>query len=34
MSVVNTLRSTPGYDDSTGLGTPNGSAFFTALAAK
>jgi subtilase family serine protease len=34
MSVLNTLRSIPGYDDSTGLGTPNGSAFFTALASK
>jgi len=28
-----TLHSTPGYDDETGVGTPNGPAFFTALTA-
>ena len=25
-----TLHDTPGYDDETGVGTPNGPAFFTA----
>ena len=29
-----TLASVPGYDDSTGLGSPNGLAFLRALAAK
>jgi subtilase family serine protease len=31
-NVLFTLSSVPGYDDSTGLGTPNGAAFFNALA--
>jgi hypothetical protein len=29
-----TLTSAAGYDDSTGVGTPNGTSFFSALAAK
>jgi hypothetical protein len=29
---TSTLKDTKGYDDETGVGTPNGPAFFTALA--
>jgi subtilase family serine protease len=29
---TSTLHSAPGYDDETGVGTPNGSAFFAAMA--
>ena len=31
MNQTGTLQTTPGYDDVTGIGTPNGAAFLQAL---
>jgi hypothetical protein len=31
MNQTGTIRTRPGYDDVTGVGTPNGSAFLDAL---
>ena len=30
---TSTLHSTPGYDDETGVGTPNGASFFAQVTA-